>query len=252
MEWLKLSKVCFDFTGERYVVTGASSGMGRQIVLDLANSGAQVLGIARNKERLAEVQSHFPDKIFTASVDVCDVEKLEGAIKEFVEAHGKLNGGVHAAGINGLTTLKNFDQEFANNIMKVNFWAGVDLVKLITKSKYGMNGTSTVLFSSIATLLNAKGVFAYSASKIAINSFVKTAAKEISSKKHRVNSILPGWVDTQMTKSSESYTDFDTVFGKNLLGRGNTTDVSNAVLFLLSDAANWITGGNIVVDGGGY
>ena len=233
-------------------MTGASSGIGRQITLDLASAGAEVLAIARNEERLSEVKSHFPGSIVTASVDVCDVDMVENSIKNFVESHGKLKGGVHAAGINGLTTIKNFDRDFAHNIMQVNFWAGVDLLKLITKNKYCINGTSTVLFSSIATLLNAKGVFAYSASKIAINSFVKTAAKEISSKKHRVNSILPGWVDTQMTKSSESFTDFDSVFGKNLLGKGNAIDISSAVLFLLSDAARWITGSNMVIDGGGY
>lgn len=240
----------FDFTGERYVVTGASSGIGRQITLDLAAAGAKILAIARNKERLTEVSGHFPDRIITYSVDVCDVDKLEDSIKNFVETHGKLNGGVHAAGIAGLTTLKSFDRDLAYKIMQVNFWAGVDLLKLITKSKYGLNGTSTVMFSSIAAILNARGVFAYSASKSAVNSFVKTAAKEINMKKHRVNSILPGWVNTQMAINYEAWSDVESIEKNTLLGNGEPIDISGMVLFLLSDSARWITGNNIVVDGG--
>ena len=145
-----MGKINFDFTGERYAVTGASSGLGRQIVLDLADAGAEILAIARNVERLNEVKSHQPERIVTASVDVCDPEALEIAIKNFVGAHGKLNGGVHAAGITGFTSLKNFDRDFAHRIMQVSFWAAVDFTGMITKNEYGDTGTSTVLFSSVA------------------------------------------------------------------------------------------------------
>ena len=240
----------FDFSGERYAVTGASSGIGRQIALDLADAGAEVLAIARNVERLDEVRSHFPNRIVTASVDVCDPDQLESAIKSFVEEHGKLNGGVHAAGIVGLTTLKNFDRELAQRIMNVSFWAAIDFVKLITKTKYSEIGTSTVLFSSAASILNERGKFAYSAAKSAVNNFVRTAAKEIYIRKHRLNSVLPGWVDTHMTRVSDSSTNAEDVLSRTPLGMGQPSDVSGTVLFLLSDGARWITGSNIVIDGG--
>lgn len=102
-----MSKVIYDFTGERYAVTGASSGIGRQVALDLANAGAYVLGLGRNVERLESLRSENPSRIFTASVDVCDTPALEGAIADFVRAHGKLHGGVHAAGVDSLTPLRN-------------------------------------------------------------------------------------------------------------------------------------------------
>lgn len=245
-----MNKIIFDFTGERYAVTGASSGLGRQIAIDLANAGAEVLAIARNVERLDEVRSHQPERIVTASVDVCDPEALEIAIKNFVGAHGKLNGGVHAAGITGYTSLKNFDRDFAHKIMQTSFWAAVDFTRLITKTKYAAGGSSIVLFSSVAAELNEKAKFAYSASKSAVNNFVKTAAKEICAKGHRINSVLPGWISTPMTNAVDYLVDVDNEKSKFLLGEGTPNDVSATVLFLLSDGGRWITGTNIAVDGG--
>ena len=245
-----MSKVVYDFTGENFAVTGASSGMGRQIARELAESGACVLAIGRNPERLEELRLESPAKIFTASLDVCDSESLEQAIAGFVAEHGKLHGGVHAAGISDITPLRSFDRDRAHEIMNVSFWAGIDLLRLITKAKYGNPGTSTVLFSSEYSLSPAKGMFAYAAAKSAVNTAVKCAAKEICAKKHRVNSILPGWVETSMTGAFEASPEIEAVRARHLLGTGKPENVSRMVLFLLSDAASWITGTNISVDGG--
>ena len=245
-----MSKVHFDFDGENFAVTGASSGIGRQIAIDLADAGANVLAIARNVERLDEVRNHNSARIVTASVDVCDPNALEEAIKNFVGSHGKLNGGVHAAGITGYTSLKNFDRDFAHRIMATSFWAAVDFTRLITKSKYGAGGSSIVLFSSVASDLNPKAKFAYAASKSAVNNFVKTVAKEICAKRHRINSVMPGWISTPMTTAVDYLVDVENETSKFLLGEGTPADVSSTVMFLLSDGARWITGTNIAVDGG--
>lgn len=125
-----MSKVKFDFAGENYVVTGASSSMGRQVVLELAEAGAKVLAIARREEKLLELQAEYADRICVAPLDVCDSNKLEDAIKVFVAKHGKLNGGVHAAGINNFTPLKTYDKKLADDIMDISFWAGIELVRL--------------------------------------------------------------------------------------------------------------------------
>ena len=145
-----MSSVTFDFTGSRYVVTGASSGMGRQVTLELAQAGAEVLAIGRNSERLAAVQAECQERIFTAALDVCDAEALEAAVAEFVQEHGKLNGGVHAAGIAAFTPLKAHDLATAHRSMDTSFWAGMEVLRLVTKAKYGEKGTSTVLFSSVS------------------------------------------------------------------------------------------------------
>lgn len=245
-----MSKVTFDFTGERYVVTGASSGMGRQVTLELAAAGAEVLAIGRNRERLAEVQRHAPDFIVPAACNVCDGAALEAAIASFVAAHGKLNGGVHAAGISSITPLKAYVCELAKNIMDVSFWAGMDFLRLVTKTKYGEAGTSTVLFSSVCAKSHEKGMFAYAAAKAAMDAALSSAAKDISRKHHRVNSILPGWVESPMTEKAGELAETDSFFDKHLLGRGHADDVSGMVLFLLSDRARWMTGANLPVDGG--
>lgn len=245
-----MSKVLFDFTDERYVVTGATSGMGREIALELAVNGAKVLAIGRNAERLKNIKSEFPDNVFPAQLDVCDSTTLEEAIYAFVAEHGKLKGAVHAAGISEITPVKSYDEMEAKQIMDVSFWAGMKLLSLVTRVKYGLAGTSTVLFSSVCAYSHERGMFAYSASKAAIDSGIRSAAKEICGKGHRVNSIVPGWVKTPMLNQASVLADTGAFFEQHLLGPGEVQDVTGMVLFLLSDRAKWITGSNIVVDGG--
>lgn len=246
-----MSKVNFDFTGENYVVTGASSGMGRQVALELAQAGATVLAVAKREDKLLELQAECADRIFIAPLDVCDGEKLENAIKVFVEAQGKLSGGVHAAGINNFTPLKTYDKKLADDIMDISFWAGVELVRLVTKAKYANKATSTVLFSSVCAESSEKGMFAYAAAKSAVNGCLGALAKEICHKGHRVNSVMPGWVESShMTSSLDGLIDQDFFKKNHLLGLAKPGDVSGMVLFLLSDRARWITGTSIAVDGG--
>lgn len=245
-----MSKVTYDFSGENYAVTGASSGIGRQIALELAESGANVLAIGRNVERLDGLKAECPGRIFPASLDVCDASALEGAVAGFVDVHGKLSGGVHAAGIGDLTPIRSYDKDKARAIMNVSFWAGVDFIQIVAKAKYGKAGTSTVLFSSVASITHEKGQFAYSAAKSAVDTAVRSIAKEVHTKHHRVNSIISGWVTSPMTEEFYANYDTDVMLKKHLLGAGKPEYISKMVLFLLSDASCWITGSNIVVDGG--
>lgn len=123
-----MKQVTFDFTGKNFIVTGASSGMGRQIALELAEAGAKVLAIARREKELQQLNLLYPDLIVPASLDVCDEEKLETAIKDFISQYGKIDGAVHAAGISKLTPLRAYDNDEAKQIMDVSFWAAVKLM----------------------------------------------------------------------------------------------------------------------------
>lgn len=246
-----MSRVVFDFSGENFVVTGASSGMGRQVAIELAEAGANVLAMARNKARLQDLQAQFPNNISVASLDVCDSEKMENAIKDFVAMKGKLQGGVHAAGINNFTPLRTYDSDLAKQIMNTSFWAGVELVRIITKARYANKAMSAVLFSSVCAQSAEKGMFAYASAKAAINACVKSLAKEINAKGHRINSIMPGWVENSVMTSSVDDVIDQKFFKKNhLLGLAKPEDVTGMVLFLLSDRGSWITGSSIAVDGG--
>lgn len=240
----------FDFLDKRFVVTGASSGMGRQVAVELAEAGAQVLAIARREYNLEELTKQCPVNIMSYACDVCDKGKLEAGIKAFVQQYGKINGSVHAAGISDLTPIKMFDECLARQIMDTNFWSGIYLAQLVTKNKYSQEGSSNILFSSVSGHRGEKGMFAYSASKAALQVAVKSIAKEIAVKRHRINTVSPGWVQNEMADRAGQLTDVESVCSKHLLGGGNNQDVSGVVLFLLSNKARWITGADIVVDGG--
>ena len=246
-----MPEVTFDFHGKNFLVTGASSGMGRQVTLELAEAGACVLAVGRNEERLAEVQAHVPEHIFPATCDVCNRAALEDTVAAFVAVHGKLSGGVHAAGITEFTPLQSYDVETAHCIMDTSFWAGVEVMRLVTRAKYGMRGTSTVLFSSVAAQAPVGGKMIYAAAKNAMNAALRAVSKEICRKGHRVNSVMPGWVKSPMTKQAEADgTNMNLFQDRELLGFGTPEDVSGMVLFLLSDRARWMTGVIIPVDGG--
>lgn len=245
-----MSNVNFDFTDKRFVVTGASSGMGRQVAVELATAGALVLAIARRERELDKLKQEYPNNIFISALDVTDKIALGNAIKQFVLQNGKINGAVHAAGILGLTPLKFYDETNAREIMDISFWAGVGLAQIITKNKYCNDGLSIVLFSSAGGHNAAKGMFAYASAKAALQVAARSIAKEICIKNHRINTISPGWVATDMTDNEEGTTDVNNIIAKHLLGKGQANDVSGVVLFLLSDSASWITGTDIIVDGG--
>ena len=245
-----MKQVTFDFTGKNFIVTGASSGMGRQIAIELAEAGAKVLAIARRENELQKLQTLYPECIVPASLDVCDEEKLEDAIKNFVNLYGKIDGAVHAAGISKLTPLRAYDKNEAEQIMDVSFWAAIKLMQIATKVKYSNIGASFLAFSSVCAICTDKGLFAYASAKAAIKTAMKTFAKETANRKLRVNVISPGWVNTNMTRGLEETHNLSEVNNSSLLGYGNPDDVSGMVLFLLSDRAKWITGTDVIVDGG--
>ena len=245
-----MSNITYNFSNQNFVVTGASSGMGRQVVLELAQAGANVLAIARGKEALIDLQQQYPEKIVISSIDVCDEVNMEKSIEKFVTDKGKLDGGVHAAGISGLTPIKSFDEEYARRIVDVSFWAGAKLIQICSKVKNSNSGASFILFSSVRSQKTDKGLFAYAGAKAAMQIAVKTFAKEFSKRKLRVNTISPGWVITNMTDKLGETNNLDEVNQNHILGIGMPEDISGVVLFMLSDRSKWMTGSNIVVDGG--
>lgn len=245
-----MSNVKFDFSGKNFVVTGASSGMGRQVAKELAQAGAKVLVIARRREQLIELQNEYPEHVVVASLDVCDYEAMELAIQDFVKDNGKLSGAVYAAGINGLTPLKGYDSDVCRQIMNVNFWSAVKFVQICSNLRNSERGASFVLFSSKITEKVDTGCFAYATSKAGVRIATQTFVREVSNKGMRINTVAPSWVNTEMVGEFEGLAFAEELKSKHPLGIGQPDDVSGAVLFLLSDRAKWITGTNIIIDGG--
>ena len=243
--------VDFHFNGGNFLIVGASSGIGRQIAEDIVNGGGTVLAIARNKERLSMLQGIDPTSIHTVSVDVRDVDTLEQAVSDFVVRNGKIHGSVYTAGISRVTPLKSHLESETKEIMDINYWGFVYLMKILNRRKYSVDGCSHVVISSVAGHTGEAGNFAYSASKAAIINSVRTFAKEIYKRGNRINSISPGFVNTALSEGFfENRGLSERTKEKHLLGFGESTDISGIALFLLSDCSRWVTGQDFVIDGG--
>ena len=245
--------VNFDFNGKNFVVVGASSGIGKQTAIELATGGANVLAIGRNVERLDELKNICPEKIFTASLDVIDAEPEDWTkvITKFVGDVGKVDGGVYSAGIVGLTPLNSFDRELAHRIFDTSFWGMINFMQVAAKKKISNAGSSFVLMSSLAADFGTKSLFAYSAAKAAVKAAVKPIAKEIIRNRHRVNTVSPAMVKTDMLGNIAYESEIGAAeMSRYLLGLGKPNDISGLILFLLSDRAGWITGQDFALDGG--
>lgn len=245
----EFKEVSFNFQNKRFVVTGASSGIGRQIVKELADAGAVVLALARREEKLKQLAEEYPDKIMTKATDVTDTVQLESAVSDFAK-DGKINGSVHAAGFYEAVPLKVIRKQNAQKMFDTNLLSGIELVRIATQKKNAAAGASHVQICSASSLRGEAGSTIYCATKSAIIGAVRSMAIELARQNIRYNCVSPGWVaETDMTaKIPKEIT--EEIIAKYPLRVGTASDVAGMVLFLLSDKASWITGTNIVVDGG--
>ncbi|MDN5088808.1 SDR family NAD(P)-dependent oxidoreductase [Aliarcobacter butzleri] len=244
------------FNGENILVTGASDGLGKAICLLLNSLGANVIGIARSEDKLKSLKAEmeYKEKFSYIIRDLSiDIDELPSLVSKIAKEYGKLTGLVYAAGKLELLPIKGLDSDSIDNLYNVNFKSLLMTTKGFTDKRNSLENSSIVYISSISSILGIKGMISYSASKGAINSLVKTLAVEVSNRNIRVNSILPGHVETNMTlqnkdaNSKEYLNELETMYP---LGLGEPEDIANIVTFLLSNKSRWITGQNIVVDGG--
>lgn len=240
-----MGQIKFDFSDQNYIVTGASSGMGREIACELAQSGANVLAVARRGDVLSELAKQNPN-IVPGEADVTDIEALRSVVDAFKDKYGKFHGCVHAAGFCEYSVLRGYAADQAASMMETSFWAGINMVQLLHRKAYTWDGASFVLFSSVAAHSGKRGLFAYSAAKAAVSNAVRSLSGELAKRRMRINAVSPGRVLTPLTESMDE----SEYAARYVLGEGQPKDVSGAVMFLLSERAGWITGTDLVVDGG--
>jgi len=244
-----------DLSGKNIMVTGASAGIGKGIAIFLSKLGANIIMVARNEERLKETYNELePGNHFYYSLDLNDLDEIENMISNVCSDGLRLNGLVHSAGISKTVPLQYLKINDLRNIMTVNFYSFVELVKHFSKRKYNDKGGSIVAISSISSRVGARGLAAYSASKGALDSAIRSMALELAAKNIRINSVAPGMIATEIyngLKELVNNKDFETELQKRqIMGVGKPKDIANAAAFLLSDASQFITGTSIVVDGG--
>lgn len=243
----------FTLEGKTILVTGASSGIGRQCAIDCSKMGAKVVAVGRNQERLNSVISEIGGQGMSYSFDLDQIDGISELISDIVDKYGKFDGFIHAAGIEVTNPVKLSKTTDYESLFRVNSLSAFEIVKNLCGIKTFNKGGSIVLISSISGVIARKGLCAYAASKGALMSAARVMALEMASREVRVNTLSPGTILTpMMQKALDAMSDEDKK--KRIagfpLGLGETTDVSNACIFLLSDASRWITGQNLIVDGG--
>ena len=243
----------FSLDGKTILVTGASSGIGRGIAVECSKMGARVVINGRNKERLQDTFERLAGGgHLQIAADLSVQEDIERLANEVPE----LTGFVNSAGIPKICPVKRIDRHTIEEIMNVNAIGPMLLSSLLLRKKKLQKRSSIVLIASISGVCMANtGEGPYAATKAALSGYAKTAAFELASQGTRVNTICPGLVPTEiLTLSNEMFSEDqlkETMYGRYPLKRvGTPEDIANGVIYLLSDASSWVTGINLVIDGG--
>lgn len=246
----------FSLADKTILITGASSGIGRQCAIDCSKMGAVVAMIARSEERLKETLSEMeqPEKHCYYSLDLANSIGLTSVIKEIVATRGKISGVINCAGISSIIPLKMIKEELFDTLFRTNVFSAINLTKEVSlMGNYSKDGCSIIVFSSVMGCVGERGKILYSATKGALVAATRSLACELSIKGIRVNAISPGVIVTPINQDKPYIVNPEMrkmLERKHLLGLGKVTDISQTCIFLLSDASRWITGQNIIVDGG--
>lgn len=240
----------FTLEGKTILVTGASSGIGRGIAIACSKMGATVIINGRNEQRLAETMTEMQgEENLSLAADLSDSNSLIGMVSRLP----KLDGIVHCAGIGQRVLCKQLQEADLDTMMDVNFKAPVMLQTEILKQKKINKGASIVFIASIASDSPSIGNAVYSASKGAIISYANCLALELAPRLIRVNCILPAMIWTDLIlKGGITEEELKEDEKKYPLKRyGKPEDIANLSIYLLSNAAAWMTGSSIKITGGG-
>ena len=241
----------YSLEGKTILVTGASSGIGQATAIECSKLGAKVIVTARNPERLQETFDQLVGEGHRQII--ADISKEED-ICSLVEQVPVLDGVVNNAGVAGTSLVTFYKKEEIESMFNTNTMAAVLITKMLVKKKK-VNNPSSIVFTS-----SAEGVFGstpangvYGMTKAALNAFMQTAAIELGRKGIRCNTVNPSMVQTRMAipTGAISAEQLEIDKKKYPLGRyGEPKDIAYAIIYLLSDAASWVTGTALKIDGG--
>jgi len=243
------------FESKVSLVTGASQGIGETIALDLAAEGATVLLVDVQKDKLEAVRARIQSLKGKADVYVADVSKLDQAtavVEAAVKAHGRVDHLVNNAGIARDNLLLRMKEDEWDAVLAVNLKGVFNFTKAVLRSMVQARQGRIVSVASVVGLMGNAGQGNYAASKAGVIGFSKSIAREVAARGITVNCVAPGYISTAMTDKLPDEVKqafLDLIPMKRF---GSPEDVAQAVKFLLSDAAGYITGQVISINGGMY
>ena len=241
----------FSLEGKTILITGASSGIGRTTAIECSKLGAHIIITGRREDALVETISFLTGEGHEYVVG--DLSS-EGGCASLVEKLPVLDGLVSNAGVGKMLPVQFYSEDVLDEVFKVNAFAPMLLLKLLIRKKKLRNPSSVVFTSSISGYSNvapANGI--YGASKSALTAYMKYAALELAGKGIRCNAVHPGRVNTALIANNRLLSEADITKDMEqypLKRYGEPEEIAYAIIYLLSDAASWVTGSNIVIDGG--
>ncbi|MFA6951129.1 MAG: SDR family oxidoreductase [Lentimicrobiaceae bacterium] len=241
----------FDLTGKTILITGASSGLGKQTAITVSQLGAKLVITGRDAHRLHETYQSLEGE---GHLEILADLTIQTDIDALVAALPLLNGVVSSTGISDLSPARFLNSEAISKTFNISYNASVLLMSgLLAKKKLQKSNCSIVFISSISTRYPFVGGAMYISAKAALEAYAKVLALELAQKEIRVNCVAPAFVRTPMLKETATNFSQDAVNmieAKQPLGLGDPVDVANTIAFFLMDASKWITGTNLILGGG--
>ena len=239
----------FTLSGKTILVTGASSGIGRETAIVCSKLGATLIITGRNQERLQETFEALgggTHQMIVANLD-CDED-----IERLISMCPVLDGVVNNAGVSKSKPIQFVKRTDLDELFATNVYGLTLLLKGILKAKKMNKGGSVVFTSSLSSRMTAAGLSIYAATKAAVCGLMRTCAIELAPKGIRSNAVLPGMVETKLIhRGTYSEEDRQNDLNNYPLGRyGKPDDIAFGIAYLLSDASVWVTGIELVIDGG--
>jgi 3-oxoacyl-[acyl-carrier protein] reductase len=242
-----------DLSGQTALVTGASRGIGKAIALALGQTGAKVACIARNEEKLRETADAIAAAGGTAVVYACDVTDsaaVQKVVDAVVEDWGQLDIVVNNAGITRDTLIPRMSDEEWDDVITTNLRSVFLFTRSASQVMMRARRGRIINISSVSGLMGNPGQANYSASKAGIIGLTQTVARELASRKVTVNAICPGFIATEMTDAMGELVQEEVKKRVPAKRLGEANEIADAVLYLASDSAAYLTGQIITVDGG--
>ena len=244
---------CYDLKGKTAIITGATKGIGKEIAIKLSNCGANITLVARNKKDLMKIKKIIDssgNKSIAISADVSNLNSFNDIISQTIDKWDKIDILINNAGITKDNIIMRMKEEEWEDVVNVNLKGCFNGIKAVSremmKNKYG----KIINITSVIGLIGNAGQSNYSASTAGILGLTKSIAQELGSRNITVNSIAPGYIETEMTEKLAENIKENLLKSIPLNRFGTVTDVANLTCFLVSDNAHYITGQTFNVDGG--